>query len=184
MMQGGLPIALLLLLSCSMGYFYTGGPLPLAYNGLGEIANMAFFGLALTAATGYLQLGNWDFRLFISGLQMGCLSTTLLAINNLRDIAEDTKTNKGTLAVRFGKHFARFEITFLVALPFCLSLFWVFDRHLFAALLPLITLPLAAGLLGNIWKYDPGIRHNKFLGMAALLQLLFGVLFALGICLQ
>ena len=39
---------------------------------------------------------------------MGCLSTALLVVNNLRDIPGDTEAGKRTLAVRIGDRSTRF----------------------------------------------------------------------------
>ena len=52
------------------------------------------------------------------GLTVGCLSAVLITINNLRDIEEDTQSNKRTLAVRWGfeKAFHLIRIEYLLAI--------------------------------------------------------------------
>lgn len=169
-MKGGILILVLLLLSCLLGYLYTGGPLPMAYNGLGEIFSFLFFGVVLTVVSCYLQTGTLPATAIIAGCQMGLLSTVMLAINNLRDIAEDSTTHKKTLAVRFGAHFAKIEIGLLTLLPFILNVLWQpfsFNWLLF---------PLALHLVNHVWKTIPGPRYNSFLAMGGMLQLAFGLL--------
>ena len=41
-------------------YFYTAGPWPLAYHGMGDIAVILFFGLIPVGFTYYLQCGGWS----------------------------------------------------------------------------------------------------------------------------
>ena len=43
--------------SVACAWFYTGGPYPLAYNGLGDIFVILFFGLIAVSCTYYVQVG-------------------------------------------------------------------------------------------------------------------------------
>lgn len=116
----------------------------------------------------------------LAGAQIGSLATALHGINNLRDIREDAKGHKRTLAVRFGQTFARCEITLMAVLPYILNLAWFeFDFEL-AGVLPWLTLPLAYSVISNIWKNPPGRLYNQFLAQCALLHLSFGILLAIG----
>lgn len=88
--------------SLFLAYGYTGGPFPLAYLGLGEIFVVLFFGLIAVTGTVFVQTGLFLPQAAWLGLTVGSLSAVLITINNLRDIAEDTESNKKTLAVRWG----------------------------------------------------------------------------------
>ena len=107
MIVGGWPIILIGLLSIWFSYAYSGGPFPLSHNGLGEVAAFIFFGPVATMGTHFLQSHVFDLSTFIIGSGVGMISVSILAINNLRDIATDSKTEKKTLAVRFGEKFQR-----------------------------------------------------------------------------
>ncbi|NGX42605.1 MAG: 1,4-dihydroxy-2-naphthoate octaprenyltransferase [Chlamydiae bacterium] len=181
---GGWPLAVILILSVLSGYFYTGGPKPLAYSGLGDLFVIIFFGFVATVSVYYLQTGVVSFESFLAGAQIGLLITALLAMNNLRDIEGDAKSNKRTLPVRFGKTFGRVEISALILLPFALSSVWVQNRYLYAGILPWAAFPLGTMVIRGIWTHEPGRIYNTFFGMTALLHLVFGVLLSLGLSLR
>jgi len=175
--KGGLPICLILLISVACGYLYTGGPKPLAYNGLGEVFVLIFFGLVSTAAAFYFQTGYVDFQILLVGFELGALATLPIAINNLRDIKDDTLANKKTLAVRFGKKFARCEITALAFLPFILNFYF---ENVALTFTPWLTLPLTLSITRHIWKTEPNETYNIFLGQSVLLYALFSISLCIG----
>lgn len=115
---GGWPIAIIGLCAVAMGIGYTAGPWPLAYIGLGDLFVFLFFGLISAMGTAYLYTGNIPEIAWMIGISCGCLSTAILAVNNLRDRHEDKKTGKKTLAVRFGATFTRFEYTMCLYIGF------------------------------------------------------------------
>ncbi len=181
---GGLPVLAILLASVVAAYIYTGGPYPLAYTGISDLFVLIFYGWVCTGAVYYVLVGHYDSTAFLLGLQLGLLCTIMLAINNLRDTYTDSLANKRTLAVRFGTFFGRMEITLLSFVPFFFNIFWWFQGYTLSTLLPLLALPLALKLVRNIWTHDPGPLYNQFLGMGALLHLLFGFLLSISFILQ
>jgi 1,4-dihydroxy-2-naphthoate octaprenyltransferase len=106
----GWPIIALGLPSLFLTYGYTGGPFPLAYRGMGELFVILFFGFVAVTGTVFIQTGEWPREAFLLGGQVGLLSSALISINNLRDIAEDSLTGKRTAAVRFGARFMKYLI--------------------------------------------------------------------------
>ena len=178
--QGGGPFLFVLLTSIIFGYLYTGGPFPLAYHGLGDIFAFVFFGVLSTLTAYYLQIGSVDFRPLLAGIQIGFLATTIIAINNFRDIACDAKVNKRTLAVLFGSTFARVEITFTSLAPFFLGFLWVKIGYPFAMMLPCLVLPLAFANIKAIWFFDPSPLYNQIFIRSTFIHLFFGILLALG----
>jgi 1,4-dihydroxy-2-naphthoate polyprenyltransferase len=179
-LAGGWPILVLGLLSLLFGYAYTGGPLPLAYNGLGEIFVLAFFGFGAVGGTFWLHTGRLLPAVAFAALQVGSLACALLAVNNLRDVDEDTRAGKGTLAVRLGPRFGRAEIVTFVCAPFVIGVIWAPGERLWATVLPLLAAPLAVGVLRIVLREPPGPRYNVALARTAALQLAFGVLLSLG----
>lgn len=83
-------------------WFYTGGPRPYGYAGLGEVFVFVFFGLVATVGTVYVQTRRLPAIGWWCGIGAGLVATALLVVNNLRDIPGDTVVGKKTLAVRVG----------------------------------------------------------------------------------
>ena len=180
MVYGGIYFVVLLMIAALLAYCYTGGPIPLAYYGLGELFVVVFFGIVGTVVGFYLQANKITASALLAGLQIGLLAAAVNAINNLRDINSDAKVHKNTLAVRFGQTFARLEITVLILVPYFLNLLWSDLGFYKAGLLPLVSLPLGFTLARCIWYYEPSKIYNTFLGMGALLNLLFGLFLSIG----
>ena len=174
----GWPIVAIGAVSLVLAFSYTGGPFPLAYRGMGELFVILFFGFVAVLGSWYAQTGAAPGALqWLGGLQTGLFSSALIAVNNLRDIEEDRSTGKRTLAVRFGKNFARREIAAFCLAPVALAiagalilpeprLFWLAG-----------TLPLGVLISVRAAKTEPGLAYNKFLALSALQLVLFGVLF-------
>ncbi|WP_374027908.1 1,4-dihydroxy-2-naphthoate octaprenyltransferase [Bdellovibrio bacteriovorus] len=179
-LKGGWVIVAIGVASVLMGYSYTAGPFPLAYLGLGDLFVIIFFGLLAVTGIVFLNTGEWLSEAFVLGLQIGLHATVLIAINNLRDHAGDRLVNKKTLAVRFGVKFSRWEIAALAFLPFVLNLYWWFEGYKIAAIVSMFALPLAVKITKNVFATEPSPAYNKFLGQAAGLHLLFGLLIAIG----
>lgn len=181
--RGGLPIIVLGIFSLFLAYGYTGGPFPLAYLGLGDLFVILFFGLFAVCGTTYIQSLSLQTGDLVAGLQMGFLSTTLIAINNLRDSEGDRSVGKKTLAVRFGDNFVRWEILFLIFASYLFTLYYVVKMQALYTLLTFALLPLAIFLLGLIFTIENKSKLNRVLALAALHQLLFAILLSLGLIL-
>ncbi|MDB6132700.1 MAG: menA [Verrucomicrobiales bacterium] len=164
----GWPVVAIGVVSLFFTYGYTGGPVPLAYRGLGDLFVLLFFGLIAVTGTVFVQTGQWRPEALLLGAQIGMLSTVLIAINNLRDREEDSRSNKRTLAVRFGVRFARVEIAALCLGPYLLGLGWGAFGLPAAGLWPLAAVWLGGLIAVSVAKTPPGRVYNKFLALSAL----------------
>jgi len=171
------------LVSLYFAYGYTGGPVPLAYRGLGELFVLLFFGLVAVLGSWFVQSGEWGgVVMWVAALQCGLYSSVLIAINNLRDRDEDGRSGKRTLAVRFGERFAKAEIA-----VFCLAPAALWTVH--ATALPeaagrawaalAVSLVFGAVLAAKVWRTPPSAAYNRYLALGALQLLAFGVLWTL-----
>ena len=84
---------------------YTGGPYPLAYNGLGDVFVVLFFGLIAVGCTYYVQAAQITAEAVWLGFACGLLVNNLLVVNNYRDRDEDAAAGKRTVIVGSGRRF-------------------------------------------------------------------------------
>ena len=160
------------------GWFYTGGPRPYGYSGLGEAFVFVFFGLVATVGTTYVQLGRVTGLAVVAAVPVGLLAVALLVVNNLRDIPGDTASGKRTLAVRIGAPATRRLYAGVVLVPFALAgalavRVW--------SLLALVAVPLAVIPIRRVLSGEAGKGLIAVLVATARLQLVFGALLAAGL---
>ena len=101
-LAAGWPLLVVGAAAIAAGWFYTGGPRPYGYAGLGEAFVFVFFGVVATAGSTYVQIESLNWLALAASVPVGLLATALLVVNNLRDIPGDTAAGKRTLAVRLG----------------------------------------------------------------------------------
>ncbi len=171
----GIEILFVGILSLFFAFAYTGGPYPLAYNGLGEIFVFVFFGLVAVCGSYYVQTQNLNLFIILAAIPAGMLSSNILGVNNIRDIETDKLANKKTLAVKIGKSNAirlfEFEIASAYAAIVILSILY----NNYILLLPLLTIVLSIRLIKNV-KTLVGLELNKALAATGKLLLIFGIL--------
>lgn len=179
---GGWPIVIIGSLSILCGLAYTGGPWPFGYHGLGELFVFLFFGLVAVTGTTYLQLREWSPLAIMASIPIGLLSTNILVVNNLRDVATDRAAGKITLAVRLGERATRWQYALFMALAYAVPAGIAAGRDGAGwYLLPWISLPAGAALVRRVLGPASGRELNVVLERTGQLLLLFGVLFALGL---
>lgn len=164
-------------LAIAAAWGYTGGTNPYGYKGLGEISVFLFFGIVATTGSYFVQTEELNLEIFIIAIPMGSLACAILAINNLRDRAQDQIVGKRTLAVRLGDRGAR---RLYIAL--------LISAHIFAlltfkpaALLTLLATPLTWSLARGVSRGVNGGDLIPYLAKTGKLQLVFAILFALGL---
>jgi 1,4-dihydroxy-2-naphthoate octaprenyltransferase len=180
--RGGWPILAIGIIGILSGWAYTGGPYPLGYNGLGELFVLIFFGFAAVAGTFYLLAGSWSFECLLLGLCPGMLASALLAVNNVRDIETDRQAGKRTLAARFGRSFGRFEYALLIFVPLTIPIYFMLkNEYSYWILLPLLSIVFMLRPLKFVFTKTDGKSLNIALVDTAKLNLVFGVLLAIGL---
>ena len=81
---------------------YTVGTSAYGYMALGDLFVFLFFGLLSVLGSYYLQTKQIEMRLLLPAISIGCLSTAVLNLNNMRDLVNDKENNKTTIAVILG----------------------------------------------------------------------------------
>lgn len=162
---------------------YSAGPFPLAYNGLGDVCVLLFYGLIPVCFTYYVQAGVFSWLALFLSIAVGLLSVNILLVNNYRDYEQDKQARKRTTVVFFGRRFALilYLLNGLIALLLVLPL---------VAILP--ALSWQVGLLGVffilfylVWRemaHTEGRLLNKTLGKTGMLVFLFSVSISAILC--
>jgi 1,4-dihydroxy-2-naphthoate octaprenyltransferase len=177
----GWPVLVLGLASVAAGYFYTASPFSLAYRGLGEVVVFVFMGPVIVMGSYYVQVQRWDWEPLIASLPVGLLVAAILHANNVRDIENDRRNNKWTLAALAGRPAADYEFTVLVLGGYAIVvLMTMFGAAPWPVLLTLLTLPLAVGIVRREAAEQTARGLNVVLAQTAGLHMLFGLLLAFG----
>jgi len=157
-------------------WFYTGGPRPYGYSGLGEVFAFVFFGLVGTLGSTYVQHGEFTLVSLLASLAVGALTTALLVVNNLRDIPGDAATGKRTLAVKIGDVATRRLYLALLAAAALATLAVVPLRPW--TLLAFVTVAIAIRPVQTIRSGATGRALVPVLIDTGRLELAFGIVFA------
>jgi 1,4-dihydroxy-2-naphthoate octaprenyltransferase len=159
---------------------YTGSKRPYGYLGLGEISVFLFFGLVATMGSYYVQTQEITWQSFIVAIPMGCLACAILAINNLRDRAQDELVGKRTLAVRLGDSGARRLFIGLLLIAHLVAITVPSEN----TLLTLILLPQTFIIAKKVHEGATGAALIPLLGKTGQLQLWFAVVLSLALVLN
>lgn len=162
-------------------WFYTGGPRPYGYLGMGELFVFVFFGLVATTGTAYVQTGRLSALEVLVAVPVGLMAVALLLVNNLRDIPGDRAAGKLTLAVRLGPVLTRALYVACVGGAMVAVVAAGVMRPW--ALLGLASLPVTVLPLWTVLSGAEGPALVPVLGATGRAQLALGVLLAVGLVL-
>lgn len=163
------------------GIAYTGGPLPLAYHGLGDVFVFLFFGLVAVGGTYFVQAGRLTLDAVLAGVPIGLLAANILVVNNYRDAETDAVAGKRTLVVRWGRTAARVQFACSLLGALIVPVAFLLRGHPAWCLLPVGLSPVG-------WSHARRLRESKspseliaLLGDTGKLLALYAVLFGAGL---
>ncbi|WP_017756203.1 1,4-dihydroxy-2-naphthoate polyprenyltransferase [Calidifontibacillus oryziterrae] len=114
-------IAVIGILGMITGYFYTGGPYPIAYSPFGEIVAGFFMGVIIILISYFIQTATISYNSVLISIPISILVGAILLSNNIRDLDGDKKSGRRTLAILLGREKA---ILFLAGM-FVVSYGWI-----------------------------------------------------------
>lgn len=163
---------------------YTIGKKPYGYIGLGDLFVFVFFGIVGVCGTYYLHSGSLDPWILLPASTIGLFSSSVLNINNLRDIESDAEAGKKTLVVRLGVKTAKVYHGLLVLFAVLLSVVYtiVFFKSP-VQLLFMLTLPFLLIDVRNVIQNSVPMDLNKELRKMAFITFAFSLAFGLGLIL-
>lgn len=108
-------------ISMLIGYLYTGGPYPIAYTPFGELFSGVVMGMLIVLISTFIQVGSIPNFSILLSIPSVLLVAAIMLANNIRDLEEDKKGGRKTLAILVGRKNA---ITILSSF-FVLSYLWI-----------------------------------------------------------
>jgi 1,4-dihydroxy-2-naphthoate polyprenyltransferase len=176
----GWPVFAAGLASVAAGYFYTAGPVMYGRRGLGEVMVFLFMGVLMVMASYYVQVQELTWASLYASLPVGLLVANILHANNVRDIENDRRAGKVTIAGLVGRPAADYVLYALVIAAYSvLAICAATDALSPWALLVVFSLPATLSMLQKLEERDPA-RMNPLVRGASMLHLQFGALLALG----
>lgn len=147
---------------------YTSGKNPYGYKGLGDLFSFIFFGLVSVVGTYFLHVHTLNFQPWLPAIGMGLFTAAVLNINNMRDMENDRKSHKITLAIRFGergsKHYHA-AIT-LIGIGCFIAYAFIYCNHWYQCIYFLLLIPFLI-ILKNIYNtkerrmLDPYLKYTS-----------------------
>ncbi len=162
---------------------YSGGRYPLAYNGLGDVCVLLFYGIVPVVFTYYIQARGISWQSFVGGCAIGFASTNILIANNYRDFYTDRLANKRTTVVIFGKQFGEWLYFINGLIAVALSMFLLQKKSTLTPLLPLVYLTLTIQTWKKMKTINRGERLIEILGQSARNTFILSLLILLGLIL-
>lgn len=152
----------------------------LSYWGLGDLLVLVFFGVVPVCVTYYIQRHCITSEVVIAALSTGLVVDTLLMVNNYRDIENDQRAGKKTLAVFMGAQWSRRFYLLLGAFAFVMGACFAFNYHVWAFLLPIVYLLLHVKTYRRMVAIDHGRALNSILGETSRNIFIYGLLVSIG----
>ncbi|MFD1705604.1 1,4-dihydroxy-2-naphthoate polyprenyltransferase [Siminovitchia sediminis] len=114
-------LAVIGLAGMAIGYLYTGGPYPIAYTPFGELFAGVCMGSFFILISFFIQTNTITAQSILISIPVAILVGAINLSNNIRDIEEDTKGGRKTLAILMGRKKAVYFLAFL----FLVAYLWV-----------------------------------------------------------
>jgi len=160
---------------------YTVGSGAYGYYGMGDVFVMLFFGLVGVGGSYYLQANEFDWRILLPGIAIGCFSTGVLNLNNMRDRISDQKAGKNTIVVHMGDRNARiYHTALLIGGWLAILAFTILDFKSSLGFLFALTAPLFWRNVIAVWRVTEPKDFDPFLKQLAISTFIFSILFAIG----
>lgn len=120
-------LAVIGLCGMAVGYLYTGGPFPIAYTPLGELFAGLSMGTGFVLIAFFIQTNALTVESILISIPIGILVGAINMSNNIRDIDEDIKGGRKTLAILLGreKAVAALAISFLISYLWIVAIVWM-----------------------------------------------------------
>jgi 1,4-dihydroxy-2-naphthoate octaprenyltransferase len=175
-------LAVVGLICMAVGYFYTGGPFPIAYTPFGEILSGFFMGMLIILISFFIQTGTVSTTSILVSVPSMILVGMIMLSNNIRDLDGDKENGRKTVAILLGKKGAIYLLTGM----FIFSFLWVLGLIIFGVLpvwtaLVILSAPKAIKATKGFIENNIPIKMAPAMKATAQTNTIFGFLLAIGI---
>lgn len=172
------------IVSMLIGYYYTGGPYPIAYTPFGELVSGVVMGMLLILIAFYIQSGTVTIDAVLLSIPSMLLVAAIMLANNIRDLEGDKKSGRKTLAILVGRPTA---VTILM-LFFLISYVWILALVVIGyltpwALLILLSIRKPYKAITTFRKYSQPLQVMPAMKETAVTNTVFGLLLGVAILL-
>ena len=155
-----------------------------AYNGLGDLFVLLFFGYAAVGGTVLVTAGSLPPLTWFGATAAGVLTVNILVVNNIRDIETDRAAGRTNLPVVLGRRAGEWEYGLMLGIAYAIPFILICKQiGTYWALLPLLTLPQGVRIWRILRSGLSGQALNPQLGATAQLLLRYCVLLSIGLLL-
>ncbi|MDR7240639.1 1,4-dihydroxy-2-naphthoate polyprenyltransferase [Neobacillus drentensis] len=175
-------LAVVGLICMAVGYFYTGGPFPIAYTPFGEILSGFFMGMLIILIAFFIQTGTVSSTSILVSVPSMILVGMIMLSNNIRDLDGDKENGRKTVAILLGKKGAIYLLTGM----FTFSFLWVLVLIITGVLpvwtaLVILSAPKAMKATKGFFENTIPIKMAPAMKATAQTNTIFGFLLAIGI---
>ena len=168
--------------SMAIGYFYTGGPYPIAYTPFGELFSGLFMGMLIVLIAFYIQTGEITSIALLLSIPSMLLVAAIMLSNNIRDLVEDKAGGRKTMALLVGRKHA---INILLGL-FVFSYLWILALVVIGeitpwALLVILSIKKPIHAIQTFKAHEDPLRVGPAMKDTALTNTIFGFLLGIGL---
>ncbi|WP_045523834.1 1,4-dihydroxy-2-naphthoate polyprenyltransferase [Neobacillus niacini] len=175
-------LALVGLICMSVGYLYSGGPLPIAYTPFGEIFSGFFMGMLIILITFFIQTGTVTSTSILISVPILVLVGAINFSNNIRDLEGDKENGRKTLAILVGKKKAVNLLAYMFGFSFLWVLVLIFtDVAPIWTVIVLLSIPKANKAIKGFKEGVLPIQMAPAMKATAQTNTIFGFLLAIGI---
>lgn len=176
-------LAVIGLCGMAVGYLYTGGPFPIAYTPLGELFSGLSMGTGFVLIAFFIQAHMLTVESILISIPIGILVGAINMSNNIRDIDEDIKGGRKTLAILLGRE----KAVAALAISFLISYLWIVAIVLLGYVSPW-ALVMFLGLkkpISAIQGFRKGAKEPQYMRIAmkatAITNTIFAFLLSVGL---
>jgi len=175
-------LAVIGVIGMAVGYLYTGGPYPIAYTPFGELFAGVFMGSFFILISFYIQTNMVNLESVLLSIPVAILVGAINLSNNIRDLDEDRRGGRKTLAILLGTQ----KAVYFLAGSFVIAYLWIIGLVVAGNLSPWILLvflsvPVPVQAIKGFINRDDPTSMAEAMKATGKTNTIFGFLLAIGL---